>query len=81
MILIGSKCDLTERIEVKREELEEFSAAWGITYMEVSAKADVNIERAVLTLLGMIPISTSISLSPPKSKTGWFSWLPSVFSK
>jgi hypothetical protein len=58
-VIIGLKCDLTEKIVVSREELETLAKSWGIPYIEVSSKADLNLDRAVLTLLKRIPFPKS----------------------
>jgi Ras-related protein Rab-8A len=54
-IIIGTKCDLIDKIVVKKEELEELAKEWGMPYIEVSSKADINISEAVLTLIQTIP--------------------------
>jgi GTPase SAR1 family protein len=55
MVVLGTKCDLIDKRVVQREELEELAAAWNLPYVEVSSKTDLNIEKAVHTLLETIP--------------------------
>lgn len=44
--LIGNKCDLETRREVKREEGEAFAREHGLLFMETSAKTGVHVEDA-----------------------------------
>ncbi|CAL8090583.1 unnamed protein product [Calicophoron daubneyi] len=46
IMLIGNKCDLDARREVKKEEGEAFAREHGLLFMETSAKTAVNVEEA-----------------------------------
>lgn len=49
-ILIGNKCDDVERRVVDRERGAELAREYGLKFMETSAKNNVNVEEAFLTL-------------------------------
>ncbi len=70
IVILGTKCDLREEIVIQREELEELAKEWGIPYLEVSSKADLNIDKALLTLVQSISPPSSPSTKPiPKSSS------------
>ncbi|KAF0989486.1 hypothetical protein HZS_3431 [Henneguya salminicola] len=48
IMLIGNKCDLEDKREVKREEGEAFSREYGLIFMETSAKAATNVEDSFI---------------------------------
>lgn len=48
IMLIGNKCDLDARREVKREEGEAFAREHGLIFMETSAKTAANVEEAFI---------------------------------
>ena len=50
IMLIGNKCDLESRREVKREEGEAFAREHGMIFMEASAKTAQNVEEVILRL-------------------------------
>ena len=49
-ILIGNKCDDVERRVVGRERGAELAREYGLKFMETSAKNNVNVDEAFLTL-------------------------------
>ncbi len=49
-ILIGNKCDDVERRVVERERGAELAREYGLKFMETSAKNNVNVDEAFLTL-------------------------------
>lgn len=49
-ILIGNKCDDVERRVVDRERGVELAREYGLKFMETSAKNNVNVEEAFMTL-------------------------------
>lgn len=52
MILVGNKIDLGEdRRKVSREAAEKKAREWGISFIEVSAKTDVNISEIFHNLI------------------------------
>jgi hypothetical protein len=55
---------------------------WGIHYIEVSAKADVNVKEAVLTLLKLVPLLCEVPQVFPTvpQHQSFLSWLWSFFS-
>ncbi|KAH9407572.1 PREDICTED: ras-related protein Rab-2 [Rhagoletis zephyria] len=48
IMLIGNKCDLDSRREVKKEEGEAFAREHGLIFMETSAKTAANVEEAFI---------------------------------
>lgn len=48
IMLIGNKCDLESRREVRREEGEAFAREHGLIFMETSAKTAANVEEAFI---------------------------------
>lgn len=49
-ILIGNKCDWEEKRVVSTERGQQLADELGIPFMEVSAKSNINIEKAFFTL-------------------------------
>ena len=49
-ILIGNKCDDVERRVVDRERGAELAREYGLKFMETSAKNNVNVDEAFMTL-------------------------------
>lgn len=50
IILIGNKSDLSSDRQVKYEEGEEFAKKHSMKFMEVSAKDDINVEEAFISI-------------------------------
>lgn len=53
-ILIGNKCDWEEKRQVSTEQGQALADELGIPFMEVSAKSNINIEKAFYSLAGDI---------------------------
>lgn len=49
-ILIGNKCDWDEKRQVSTEQGQALADELGIPFMEVSAKSNINVEKAFFTL-------------------------------
>ncbi len=49
-ILIGNKCDMTEQRAVSHEEGEGLAKEYNIHFFETSAKQDINVEKAFITI-------------------------------
>ncbi|MEL7341607.1 MAG: hypothetical protein AAGM67_14100 [Bacteroidota bacterium] len=49
-ILIGNKCDMEDERKVSRAEGERLAQMLGIQFFETSAKEDLNVEDAFLTI-------------------------------
>lgn len=49
-MILGNKCDMTDRRQVSRERGEELAIEYGIKFMETSAKASINVEESFFTL-------------------------------
>eukprot|EP00122_Pirum_gemmata_P010792 Pgem_evm1s9988 len=45
-MILGNKCDMTEKRQVSTEAGEQLALEYNITLMETSAKANINIEDA-----------------------------------
>ena len=53
-ILIGNKCDWEEKRAVSTEQGQALANELGIPFMEVSAKSNINVEKAFFSLAGDI---------------------------
>ena len=49
-ILVGNKCDLTDRRQVTAEEGQEFANQFGMPFLETSAKSTINVDEAFTTM-------------------------------
>ncbi|XP_077445525.1 ras-related protein Rab-39B isoform X2 [Stigmatopora argus] len=49
-LLVGHKCDLEAQRQVSRQEAERLAGAYGMRYVETSARDAVNVERAFTEL-------------------------------
>ena len=49
-ILIGNKCDWEEKRQVSTEQGQSLANELGIPFMEVSAKSNINVEKAFFSL-------------------------------
>ncbi|CAH8666961.1 unnamed protein product [Schistosoma rodhaini] len=79
--LVGNKCDLDARREVKQEEAEAFARENNLLFVETSAKTGVNVEQAFATTaraiyerlqLGLLDINNDangIKLGPQQINT------------
>ncbi|XP_027205282.1 RAS oncogene family member Rab10 [Dermatophagoides pteronyssinus] len=79
-MILGNKCDMTDKRIVSRERGEAIAREHGIRFLETSAKANINIDRAFLDLaeailnkqtVGQILIDKQdkINISKPESKS------------
>ncbi|TKA61188.1 hypothetical protein B0A49_10555, partial [Cryomyces minteri] len=69
-ILIGNKCDWEEKRAVSTEQGQALADELGIPFMEVSAKSNINVEKAFYSLAADIKkriIDTSRSDPAPSS--------------
>ena len=67
-ILIGNKCDWEEKRVVPVERGQQLADELGIPFMEVSAKSNINVEKAFYSLAADIKkriIDTSKTDQPP----------------
>ena len=53
-ILIGNKCDWEEKRVVSTERGQQLADELGIPFLEVSAKANINVEKAFYSLAATI---------------------------
>lgn len=49
-MLLGNKCELTNKRQVSKERGESLAIEYGIKFMETSAKSSINVEEAFFTL-------------------------------
>ncbi|MEQ2180690.1 Ras- protein Rab-8A [Goodea atripinnis] len=49
-MVLGNKCDVNDKRQVSKERGEKLALDYGINFMETSAKANINVENAFLTL-------------------------------
>ena len=50
VVIAGNQCDLTDERKVSTQEGRDFAEERGCTYIETSAKMNVNVEEAFITL-------------------------------
>lgn len=53
-MLLGNKCDMADQRVISKERGEAISREHSITFMETSAKANINIEAAFMHLTEVI---------------------------
>jgi len=49
-MVLGNKCDVTDRRQVSKDKGEQLAIEYGIKFMETSAKASINVEEAFFAL-------------------------------
>ncbi|XP_026106808.1 ras-related protein Rab-8A-like [Carassius auratus] len=49
-MILGNKCDINEKRQVSKDRGENLALEYSIKFMETSAKANINVENAFLTL-------------------------------
>lgn len=49
-MILGNKCDITDRRQVSKDKGEQLAIEYGIKFMETSAKASINVEEAFYAL-------------------------------
>lgn len=50
-LLVGNKCDLTDKRQVTSEEAMEKAQEWGVPYVETSAKTRENVDKVFFDLM------------------------------
>ncbi|XP_030410937.1 ras-related protein Rab-10 isoform X1 [Gopherus evgoodei] len=78
-MLLGNKCDMEDKRVVLKTKGEQIAREHGIRFFETSAKANINIEKAFLTLAEDIlrktpvkePNSENVDISSGGGVTGW----------
>lgn len=75
-IVVGSKSDDAANRKISAQDAQDFVAAHGLPYFEVSARADQNVGQAMAALLRMIePVVPHWDnlLQPPQpaARSGW----------
>ena len=53
-ILVGGECDLENVREIERHQGQDLAHQWGCPFMEVSAKANINISEAFFELACLV---------------------------
>uniref|UniRef100_G3PXD1 Ras-related protein SEC4 n=1 Tax=Gasterosteus aculeatus aculeatus TaxID=481459 RepID=G3PXD1_GASAC len=85
-MVLGNKCDINDKRQVSKDRGENLALEFGIKFMETSAKANINVENAFLTLArdikskmdtkleGNTPQGGShgVKISEPQKKTSFF---------
>uniref|UniRef100_A0A3P8XUU4 small monomeric GTPase n=1 Tax=Esox lucius TaxID=8010 RepID=A0A3P8XUU4_ESOLU len=78
-MLLGNKCDMEDKRVVPKAKGEQIAREHGIRFFETSAKANISIEKAFLTLAEDIlrktpvkePNSENVDISGGSGVTGW----------
>ncbi|XP_034468533.1 ras-related protein Rab-8A isoform X1 [Hippoglossus hippoglossus] len=85
-MVLGNKCDINDKRQVSKDRGEQLALEFGIKFMETSAKANINVENAFLTLARDIKSkmdtklegnaaqgsSHGVKISEPQKKTSFF---------
>uniref|UniRef100_A0A3P8ZHI3 Ras-related protein SEC4 n=1 Tax=Esox lucius TaxID=8010 RepID=A0A3P8ZHI3_ESOLU len=72
-MILGNKCDMTDRRQVSRERGEKLAIDYGVKFLETSAKSSLNVEEAFYTVARDIMDSLDSKTSdtdPPGGGTG-----------
>uniref|UniRef100_A0A8C9S0F5 small monomeric GTPase n=1 Tax=Scleropages formosus TaxID=113540 RepID=A0A8C9S0F5_SCLFO len=78
-MLLGNKCDIEDKRVVPKAKGEQIAQEHGIRFFETSAKSNINIEKAFLTLAEDIlrktpvkePNSENVDINNSSGVTGW----------
>lgn len=54
IVLVGNKCDLVNSREIKQEDGQSLAELEGISFLETSAKENLNVEEAFLQMITQI---------------------------
>ncbi|KAJ3599124.1 hypothetical protein NHX12_033087 [Muraenolepis orangiensis] len=68
-MVLGNKCDVNDKRQVSKERGEKLALEYGIKFMETSAKANINVENAFLTLARDIKAKMDKKLVPVAIRT------------
>jgi Ras-related protein Rab-1A len=68
-LLVGNKCDLTNKRVVDQATAKEYADSLGIPFLETSAKNSTNVEQAFITMATEIKNRMAASQPTPQSKT------------
>ncbi|XP_031720844.1 ras-related protein Rab-8A-like [Anarrhichthys ocellatus] len=85
-MVLGNKCEINDKRQVSKDRGEKLALEYGIKFMEISAKANINVENAFLTLARDIKSkmdtklegntaqgsSHGVEISEPQKKTSLF---------
>jgi Ras-related protein Rab-1A len=69
-LLVGNKCDLVSKKVVEYETAKEFADKLEIPFLETSAKAATNVEKAFLTMAAEIKNTIASQPQPMKDAAG-----------
>uniref|UniRef100_A0AAQ4PR92 small monomeric GTPase n=1 Tax=Gasterosteus aculeatus aculeatus TaxID=481459 RepID=A0AAQ4PR92_GASAC len=64
-MVLGNKCDINDKRQVSKDRGENLALEFGIKFMETSAKANINVENAFLTLARDIKSKMDTKLLSP----------------
>jgi GTPase SAR1 family protein len=62
--LVGNKCDLADRREVSKAEGDALAAKYGILHFETSAKDNLNVDDAFLSVAQSVMSRDAVVASP-----------------
>ena len=54
IVLVGNKCDLDEKRQVTDSQIQLVLNSWNVTYLETSAKTNVNVDTSFFELINTI---------------------------
>ena len=59
MVLLGNKCDMMDR-KISKDRIDECCTEYGLKYFESSAKMNINIEQAFITIVKDISLKETV---------------------
>ncbi|KAM6919880.1 ras-related protein Rab-8A-like [Lycodopsis pacificus] len=72
LMVLGNKCDINDKRQVSKDRGEKLALEYGIKFMEISAKANINMENAFLTLARDIKSKMDTKLEDNTPQTRFF---------
>ncbi|XP_021363770.1 ras-related protein Rab-10-like [Mizuhopecten yessoensis] len=68
-MILGNKCDMENKRQVSKDRGESIAKEHSIPFLETSAKANINVEKAFMDLANAILLKTPGRDSEPKGET------------
>jgi len=69
-ILLGNKCDMSDKRAVSKEEGEKLAQEFNIDFFETSAKSNINVEDAFTKIARSIKDKKPVNPTPPVNTPG-----------
>ena len=49
-MILGNKCDIEDKRQISKQEGEDLASEYKVKFMETSAKANINVEEAFMSI-------------------------------